>query len=251
MPTPFMHLHVAEQILQMASQNGHGRLHEQLESNWPAFYLGSVAPDVNAISDIRRSESHFYTLPPLPTNEAVPEMLEMYPQLADASQLPPAQALFVAAYAAHLMLDLIWLRQIAAPYFFYAEDLGSREQRRLMHFILLTYLDSLALDALPATAVKTLSQATPASWLPFVSDTVLVEWRDMLVAQLEPDALPRTVEIYAGRLEMSPEEFAAALHDPAWMEEHVFSKLPVADIQAILQTAVPQTMQLISDYLRL
>jgi len=246
-----MHLHVADQIRQTANQNDHGRLGMQLESEWPAFYLGSVAPDINAICDIRRAETHFYTLPPVPTNEAVPEMLELYPQLADPSQMTSGQALFVAAYAAHLMLDLIWLRQIVVPYFFDAEHLGSPEQRRLTHFILLTYLDSLALDALEGTAVTTLSQARPSQWLPFVPDSVLVEWRDMLVAQLEPGAFPRTVEIYAERLKMSAAEFAAALHDPAWMEEHVFSRLPVADIQTILQTAVPQSVQLIADYLQI
>jgi len=59
----------------------------------------------------------------------------------------------------------------------------------------------------------------------------------------------QTVEIYAGRLGLSPEEFASDLDDPAWMAEHLFGKLPVAEIQEILQTAVPQSIQLVDEYL--
>lgn len=245
-----MHLDIAEQIRRQAVQNGHGRLADQLGAEWPAFYLGSVAPDINAISDIRRAETHFYDIPPRPENEAVPEMLAQYPLLAAVDRLPAAQAIFVAAYSAHLLLDLIWLREIVVPFFFQADHLGPPAQRRLTHFILLTYLDTISLEALPDTAVTTLAQASPNQWLPFVPDALLVQWRDMLVDQLHPEAPVRTVEIYAGRLGMSAAEFGAALHDPAWMEEHVFSKLPVLEIQAIIQTAVPRSVQLITDYLQ-
>lgn len=250
MPTPFMHLHIAEQIRQKAINNGSHRLAGILSAEWPAFYLGSVAPDVNAITAIRRVETHFYE-PSLPLqHDAYQEMLRRYPQLNHAARLPPPQAVFVAAYSAHLLLDIIWMRQIVGPFFFQRARLGPPAQRRLIHFVLLTYLDTLALAALPDTAVTTLAQARPATWLPFVPDEALIEWRDTVAAQLQPGAPVRTVEIYAGRLGLSAAAFAAALHDPAWMAEHVFEKLPVAEIQGIVQTAVPQSVQLIDDYLQ-
>ncbi|MCP4360336.1 MAG: zinc dependent phospholipase C family protein [Chloroflexi bacterium] len=244
-----MHLQIAEQIQQKTTRNGHGRLHNCLTAEWPAFYLGSVAPDINAISDIPRADTHFYTLPPLPDNDAIPEMLAAYPQLARPSQMNPSQALFIAAYSAHLLLDLIWLREVVVPFFVEADHLGSREQRRLTHFILLTYLDTLALDSLPDTAVTTLSHAQPQTWLPFAPDSVLIEWRDLLVGQLHPNAPIRTIEIYAGRLRMSTAEFQAALNDAAWMEAHIFNKLPVADIQQIINSAAPRSIELIQNYL--
>lgn len=256
MPTPFMHLHIAEQIFELAVQNGSnrkadGRLQETLAAEWPAFYLGSVAPDVNAISDISRFGTHFYDVPPSEDEMAYPTMLAIFPQLRALATMPPAQALFVAAYSAHLMLDLIWLRQIVFPFFFAPKGLGSRKQRALIHNILLTYLDTLALAALPTTAVSTLAAATPKQWLPFVPDAILVEWRDILTAQLEPEAPVKTIEIYAGRMKMSPEEFAANLQDPNWMQTQVFNKIPVDKVQAILQTAVPQSLELVQNYLQL
>jgi hypothetical protein len=244
-----MHLYIAEQIRCQAMANGHGRLAATLTAEWPAFYLGSVAPDINSISDMARTVTHFYDLPPLPPADAYRELWAQFPQLADTRQMTAGHAIFIAAYAAHLLLDLIWLRQIAWPYFFQADHLGPPAQRRLIHFILLTYLDSLARDELPHTAMTTLATAQPDNWLPFAADAVLVAWRDMLADQLAPGAPVQTVEIYAGRLGLSSAEFATALHDPDWMAEHLFGKLPVAEIQAILQTAVPQSIQLIHHYL--
>lgn len=251
MPTPFMHLQVAEEIRAglEAPQARNGRLPALLRQEWSAFYLGSVAADFPTISGAPRVESHFYDMPPQPWEEAHETMLATHPELADSASLPSDQAVFVAAYSAHLMLDLLWFRQILIPYFVEAPHLGDRQQRHLVHFILLTYLDTLALELLPETAATTLAAAEPRNWLPFADDAVLARWRDMLVAQLQPGAPVQTVEIYAERLRMSPDEFAANLRDPDWMEVNVFSKVPVAEIQAKLAAAVPRSIVLISDYL--
>lgn len=244
-----MHLHIAEQIYETASANGHGRLQTSLAAEWPAFYLGSVAPDVNAISTLPRASTHFYDIPPDPDDTAYGTMLAQYPQLADLRMLSPGQAICVAAYSAHLMLDLIWLREVVYPFFYLAEDLGDRQQRRLTHFILLTYLDTIALEGLPETAVSTLAAAQPKQWLPFIKDDILTAWQEMLVAQLQPGAPVKTIEIYAGRLGITPEQFTANLQDASWVQAQVFDKIPVDQVQMILQTAVPQSIDLINDYL--
>lgn len=244
-----MHLHIAEQIYETVSANGNGRLQTSLAAEWPAFYLGSVAPDVNAISTLPRANTHFYDIPPDPDETAYGTMLAQYPQLADLAAMSPGQAVCVAAYSAHLMLDLIWLREVVYPFFYLAEDLGNRQQRRLTHFILLTYLDTIALAGLPETAVSTLAAAESNHWLPFIKDEVLAAWQEMLVAQLQPDAPVKTVEIYAGRLKITPEEFAANLQNSDWMQQQVFDKIPVNEVQQILQTAVPKSIDLINEYL--
>jgi len=246
-----MHLHIAEQIYKMVSANGNGRLQTSLAAEWPAFYLGSVAPDVNAISTLPRVSTHFYDIPPDPDETAYATMLAQYPQLADLGAMPPGQAICVAAYSAHLMLDLIWLREVVYPFFFLAENLGDRQQRRLTHFILLTYLDTIALEGLPETAVSTLAAAKPNHWLPFIDDDILTAWQEMLVAQLRPGEPVKTIEIYAGRLGITPEQFAANLQDATWMQAQVFDKIPVEQVQLILQTAVPKSIDLISNYLGL
>jgi hypothetical protein len=251
MPTPFMHLHFAEQIKAELNESGRGggRWSVLTEGSWPAFYFGSVAPDYQSICGVARHLTHFYGLPPAPDNGAYPRMLEQYPQLADASRLPAKHALFVAAYAVHLMLDLIWFHEILVPQFYDAPHLGDLGQRRLLHLILLTHLDKLALETLPETAGATLSDACPQRWLPFATDEQLRDWRDFLVAQLQPGGLSQTIQIYAERLRMTAKEFAAKLDNPQWMQDNLFARIPVTAVQERLAAAVPASLQLIDSYL--
>jgi hypothetical protein len=87
MPTPFMYLQFAEEIqVETGSRHGdNGRLRRWLAQAWPAFYLGSVAPDYQTICDIPRARTHFYKLPPGSDDRAFPDMLARYPELADAA----------------------------------------------------------------------------------------------------------------------------------------------------------------------
>jgi hypothetical protein len=245
-----MHLQIAEQI-KVKAQAHHGRLHTLLQQQWPAFYFGSVAPDYQEVAGVPRRQTHFYGLPPEPDNMGYNAMWTAYPSLADVVNLSPEQAMFVAGYSVHLLYDVIWLREVVDPYFFRAEDMGDRQQRMLIHFILLTYLDKLALESLPETAAHTLAAAHSEQWLPFASNAHLQQWRALLLPQLQPGATASTVAVYAGRLGLTPAEFAANLEDPDWMEAHVFGKLPVGEIQRILEMARPRSLDLLLDYFHL
>lgn len=253
MPTPFMHLHIAEQIYTHLTHEAvvDEVVNGRLRTEWPAFYLGSIAPDVQTISGAPRSATHFYNANGSTREVADEIMLSQYPQLA--TKLPETQAIFMVGYMAHLLLDVIWLHDIVIPYFWLPKGLGDPPQRMLRHNILLTYLDQLAQAALPASAGQTLAQAHLAPekgpWLPFVADQHLAAWQAMIVRQLQPGAPSETVAVYAERMNMTPAEFSAHLHDPAWMDERIFQAVPVPQIQARLQTAVPETCTLITHYL--
>jgi hypothetical protein len=248
MPTPFMHLRIAEQL------RAPGRVPEDLRRSLvrelPAFYLGSVAPDYQVICAIPREQTHFYDLPPAPGSLAHEAMLAAHPELANAANLPPAQAVFIAAYMAHLMLDLRWYREVLVPFFLQPGHWRDHRHRFTIHNILLTHLDQQALATLPPDAGATLAAANPVQWLPFAGDADLRRWRDLIAAQLQPGAASQTVEIYADRLAMSPDEFAAKLASPTWMEEQLFSRVPVASVQAMLDSAMDQSAILITDYLK-
>jgi hypothetical protein len=250
MPTPFMHLQIAEQVSARlrARPKEYGPLLALLEAEWPAFCFGGVAPDFQSVCGIPREATHFYRLPPDPANLAYPRMLARYPELADVNHMPSARVLFVAGYIAHLLLDLIWFRQIVVPMFYEPVHLGDLAQRRLLHLILLAYLDRLALEALPDSAAATLTRAEPQAWLPFARDADLRQWRDFLVPQLQPGAPTRTIEIYAARLSMPAAAFAAKLEDGDWLRSRLFSQVPLQRIQKILRDAVPPTIQRVQNY---
>jgi hypothetical protein len=246
-----MHLHTAEQMQTAVSHknNQYHYLAGCLARAWPAFYLGNVAPDVQNLNGMAREATHFYHIPQPGDRPAYDEVLAQHPVLAWPEHIGPEQALFIAGYRAHLLLDLIWWREVAAPYFFRSEIFADLPQRRLAHFVLLAYLDAKALAALPATAGETLAQATPAGWLPFVSDADLRRWRDMLVDQLVPGAMPQTTAVYAARLGIPPDRLAHNLQDDEWMAARLFAKVPVDRIEASLQTAVSASLTLTANYL--
>ena len=251
MPSPFTHLYIAEKI-QQEINNQHlekSRLAKTLAAGWAPFYFGSVAPDYQALSGQPREMTHFFKLPPEPGNQAYPRMFSQHPQLAAGDQIPNAQAAFVAGYAAHLLLDLIWFREVLIPFFHLAPDMGDYKERHLLHLILLTYIDKMALKQLPETAGQTLAQADPAGWLPFASDSDLKQWQGFLVPQLQPGAKSETVRIYADRLGMTAEAFAAKLDDQAWMNEKLFSRIPIDVVLDIVSTAVPKSMEMMNKYL--
>jgi len=244
-----MHLQIAEDFRAFAEAEGRNYLLQLLEQEWPAFYLGSVAADFQTICGVPRAKTHFYELPPAPEEEAHSIMLESHPELAHVAAMRPGHALFVSAYMVHLVFDLLWFRQILMPYFVNTSDWGDFPQRRLVHHILLTYLDRQAFEALPDTAAAVLAAAQPRGWLPFAADADLTRWRDMLVDQMQPGATLQTAEIYARRLRMSPDEFARKLEDQEWIRDRVFRNVPVTEVQARLEAALPECVDLIAGYL--
>jgi hypothetical protein len=239
-----MHLQIAERILTHADLSGQTR--RMIQTHFPAFYLGSVAPDYQTICNVPREATHFYDLPPSDSDRAYPRMFSSYPELAQQLRLSPEQTVFIAAYCAHLMLDLRWYHEVLIPYFVEPLEWESHHQRFVVHNTLLTYLDKQAVSSLPDSAASVLSSANPKAWLPFALDKELREWRDLLVAQLVPGAPLRTVEIYAKRLFLTPEEFASNLEEPAWMDAYLFTRIPIEDVQDMLTSAVTESVNIIT-----
>lgn len=251
MPTPFMHLHMAEQLRRRLQNTPQfSALWSLLEAHWSAFYLGSVAPDFQAICRVPREATHFYPIPPEPGDEAAFErMLAQYDHLTAVALLPPAQAVFIAAYGAHLLYDLIWDAAVLTPRF-RLSDWDDVRERFMGYNTLLTYLDRDVLSQLPPTAGDTLEQMPVSeSLLPFATAEQLGAWQAMLVTQLAPGATIRTVEIYAARMGVSEAQFVAQLEDPAWMERKVFQHVSLAEVRATQDTAVVKSVPLLERYL--
>lgn len=247
MPTPFMHLQIAERILHddaLGQQIG-----QMIHRHYSAFYFGNIAPDYQTICNVPRATTHFYDLPPGNEDRAYPEMLASFPELAKPLTMKRDQAVFVAAYCAHLMLDLRWYHEVLIPFFVESQQWKSHHQRFVVHNTLLTYLDRHAVSVLPAAAGNTLSEANPKGWLPFAQDWQLTEWRDLLVAQLRPGTPLRTIEIYADRLLLTQEEFAGNLDKPEWMDENLFTKVPIERVQETMTSAVAESVGIINNFL--
>ena len=206
MPTPFTHLAVAAELA------ASGALPPEVAGAWPAFLLGNIAPDVQVLSGQPREATHFF---PVPLNSAPPAeevLFAQHPGLARLGALPPAQAVFVAGYLAHLVFDQLWVRMIFEPVFGPEQTWGEGFKERLyLHNVLRAHWDAQDLARLtPATAAD-LAAAAPREWLPFVADADLAGWRDLVAEQLAESGTSRTVEVFAARMRADPAAFAALL----------------------------------------
>lgn len=242
-----MHLQIAERIMTEPVLPRATR--QLLTTSWPAFYFGNVAPDFQAVCGLPRETTHFYGTPPQPDEEAYEVMLRQYPELARVGEMSPTRMAFVAGYCVHLLFDVCWFREILVPFFLEPSYWQDNGQRFLSHNVLLIYLDRVALNSLSVDAGIDLAAAEPDHWLPFAGDDQLRLWRDNIVPQLRPRARVQTIDVYAQRMRLDPATFAAHLQDPDWMAEHLFNKVPLYEVQGVLDRCRQRSLSLLTNYL--
>jgi hypothetical protein len=248
MPTPVMHLTLAEEILRGRDLKPAAR--RLLVRQRGPFLLGNTAPDVQTVSGQARDETHFYSIPRTTDRPAYETLFAAHPELARARRLPPARAAFVAGYIAHLVLDELWLDDIFLRYFGGQQDWGTWPERAFLHNVLRTWMDRRDLQRLNGTVAMALRTAQPRGWLPFVEDDHLKAWRDWLVEQLGPGRSVQTAEIFARRMGVPVAEVEAVLRSPQQMEARVFGRTSPAVLQSFHDTGYERSVTFINWYSR-
>lgn len=221
MPTPFYHLDIAESLLNHPGLPDSTR--RSLHNYRSAFLLGNTAPDVQVLSRQKRQSTHFFSFPFNP--DATPpweNLLVLNPVLATLADSQEEQAVFLAGYLCHLQADWYWVKDIFLPAFGPEINWGSFPHRLYLHNVLRAYLDRHVLPGLPVNLPQLLQIARPNHWLPFTADRFLFDWRDYLAKQLEPGARIETVEVFAARQGLSPEQFYRLIDSEDSMESQVF-----------------------------
>jgi len=246
MPTPFMHLALATDILDGDDLPAAAR--RLLAAHRGPFLLGNTAPDVQTVSGQERLETHFFTLPPTSDTPAQDALFEACPELAKAARLPSPQAAFIAGYIAHLTLDELWLRQIFLP--FYRGSSLSWPERAFQHNLLRTWMDRQDLARINGSTATALEQAVPQGWLPFVDDNDLANWRDWLLEQLRPGRHIQTAEVFARRMGITADEMEAVLASPEQMAKRVLKRLPEGILEEFRVIGRARSIDAISRYLR-
>lgn len=244
MPTPFYHLSVAEELLSHPGLALEAR--SLLGAQRGAFLLGNTAPDVQVISRQARQETHFFDLPLRPgTRPPWEELLAEHPSLAQAHALPEPQAAFLTGYLCHLQADWLWVKGVFVPVFGLRSRWETFPRRLVLHNVLRAYLDRQILPSLTNGTGSSLVSAEPAGWLPFVADEHLRQWRDYLAGQLRPAASIQTIEVFATRQGVAPEEFYRLIDSEDEMERQVFTHIPRQSLEDYHQRLMDENLQLI------
>ena len=177
-------------------------------------------------------------------------MLEGFPALTHTKNQPARQVAFLAGYLCHLQADWIWIVDIFLPVFGHQNSWGAASYRLYLHNVLRAYLDRQILETLPVQTGSLLRGVVPRQWLPFVQDRHLKQWRDFLWPQLSPGAGSLTVEVFADRLGISPEEFHRLLDSEAHMEREVFVHLARQRLLDYHQRLLEENILLLKHYLQ-
>jgi hypothetical protein len=232
MPTPFTHLDIANRL--RADARLPSPLRDLITAHWPAFLLGSVAPDARVSSEVGREATHFYHYNTPITEHPWRIMLHQFPELQQTHS--PDQRAFLAGYVAHLAVDTAWSQQMVGPHFV-LDDWGgvAPEKRYLSLTLLLIVMDERDLLRIRGTGVEALRQARPWGWLPFLPDSVLEEWRGVISRQLAAGAASETLDIIGGRIGMAPEDLRSRLDSADGMQKRLWDHISpelLGDIEA-------------------
>ena len=247
MPTPFYHLFIAEQVLRQKVMSA--AVQQLLQTYQEAFLLGSTAADVQTISGQKRKETHFFKLPYKDNTLPPWELLFIkYPQLRDAWSLRPDQAAFLAGYLCHLQADWLWILEIFLPNFEYEKQWGSYRDMVYYHNVLRAYVDQQISAQLPKDLRYVLSKAAPHQWLPFVIDSDLYMWRDVIVEQFFPNSQPKTVEVFAARQKIDPQKFYELINSEKRMDEVIFTHIPRQRLSAFQTLLVSAHQRLLKHW---
>jgi hypothetical protein len=222
MPTPFTHLEAAQRLLQ-DEQIPH-EVRDALQAECPAFLLGNIAADARTESGIKREDTHFYSYDKGITEHPWRVMMQTYPSLETAHS--PAQRAFLAGYVAHLSMDEWWSLHMLGPHFG-SREWAPRPQRFLMLHIILIYMDERDYDKLQPWQQATLEAAEPNNWTPFMSDTILCDWRDFIGRQVKPGR-SETLEVLGSRVNLKPADLRAILDDPERMHRDLWQHIPLS-----------------------
>lgn len=247
MPTPFYHLSIAQNILDSGALSPAAQ--QILDRQRSAFLFGNTAADVQVVSGQPRQVTHFFNLP-LQKNSMPPwqRMLDACPQLADFHQVAEEHAAFIAGYLCHLLADWRWIAEVFVPVFGLQAKWGSFAQRLYYHNVLRAYLDQQTLTNLVNGIGEKLGKVIPNYWLPFVNDRFLCAWRDYLAEQLQPGAKVHTIEVFAKRQGVSPQEYSALLASEERMADEVFSHLPQQALSCYRQSIEEESRVLVDSY---
>jgi hypothetical protein len=244
MPTPFMHMALAHRLIADPVLPSTAR--DLLRTSWGAFLLGSIAPDARVSSGISRVDTHFFDYAPVINPPPAAAMIARHSALRRAVVQDSAQAAFLAGYLGHLAMDEVWCTDLLFPSFV-QPDWGSQLARLLSLHVLLSYLDERDRQKLAPTDFDQLVATTPRDWLPFMPDSALTGWRDLIAPQIAPGGESQTFNILGKRVGMSGADLAAlSIHE---MNGHVWSNVPPSRVATVEEAMYDATRRTVLSYL--
>lgn len=246
MPTPFTHLAITQKLLKDPLLRASYR--DLIAQHLPAFQLGSIVADARVSSGIGREVTHFYTYDNYMVEHPWQVMLNDHPSLQHPHN--EEHLIFLAGYVAHLATDEAWALKMMRPQFATRDWQGvSRMDKFTALHLLLTHMDERDEEQLQQWQVDSLARCIPDEWLPFMSDDVIIGWRDLIVKQIIPTGRSQTLDIFSKRLFVEPKFLRKILDDPTRMTKRLWQYVPQAYLANVETLMYAYTRNQLQHYL--
>ena len=221
-----------------------------------AYYLGSTAPDIRAMTRWPREQTHFAPLSVEEVGTGTRTMFRMHPELQE--DMSPASKAFLAGYVGHLAADEVWITSVFRLHFDTAEKsslTGDQIEANIWDRAMQLDLDR---QALP----KINGDTHPEKWLdcsdhnvsmPFFEDGLLTEWKDRVgrfqVWEFTWDRLKGALNrMYRDDedVQRTVERFIEGM--PRSLEK-VHENVPEGDVKAYQERAMAATLEQVREFL--
>jgi hypothetical protein len=215
-----------------------------------AFLLGSISPDVRAVSGQSREATHFFTIPFSDDRSAQITMLDEYPQVARTRVSDPVQAAFVAGYFTHLIMDQTWVEQVVMhTLFIEGEAWGIYHPNWRTYALLMAYLEYQSAAQLPPNTSEQMRSASPHQWLPFVLDNHLELWCEHVSNLIQSGGARALSMMLARSCRMTPDELEAIVLSPSQMADQAFHTVPSEKLAAFQSETTRRCRASVLEYL--
>jgi hypothetical protein len=174
MPPPVLHMSLAKMLADSLALS-------DIDSDRGAYYLGSTAPDIRAITRWDRDLTHFFDLNDFGHQDSVGALFDAHPELSDRTEVAGGTAAFLAGYITHLVLDQGWISDVYRPLFGEKSPLAGSERANVMDRVIQFEMDRQkredrpAIDAMCADIAATALEIT----IGFIDIETLRRWREV------------------------------------------------------------------------
>ncbi len=220
-----------------------------------AYYLGSTAPDIRAMTRWPREQTHFAPLSVEEVGTGTSTMFRMHPELQE--DMSPASRAFLAGYVCHLASDEVWITSVFRPHFDTAEDsclTGDQVEANIWDRAMQLDMDRQALPQISG-------DSNPEKWLacsdnnvsmPFFEDGLLGEWKDRVGRFQVWEFTWERLKGALNRLYRDDEDVRKTVERfldgmPRNMEE-LYQKVPEANVSAYQERALAATITQVREF---
>jgi hypothetical protein len=161
-----------------------------IDADRGAYYLGSTAPDIRAITRWERERTHFFDLNNFEHQDSVQSMFAAFPELSNRAAVTTGTASFMAGYITHLVLDEGWIAEVYRPLFGERSALGGSERANVMDRVIQFEMDrSRREDRATVDAMRAEIAATALDIaVGFMDMETLARWREVNLDFLQAPA---------------------------------------------------------------